>query len=143
MIKCDLSYIVRAVFINGVPCNPQDRSSSQGVVLLEYSYMPIQTLLVGLPLRFITSSIIKHNHLITLQMVPVLALLLSISQACMIQVSLADQVHHVRFILGKVISPLLEYNPNGRVPIEQAFNCQFRDDVQLKAFISSLLKSRE
>ncbi|VDM46337.1 unnamed protein product [Toxocara canis] len=60
-------------------------------------------------------------------MTPALALLLSLSQACMIQISLADRIHHVRFILGKIISPLLEHNPNGSRPIEQTFDCQFWD----------------
>uniref|UniRef100_A0A0M3I884 MLO-like protein n=1 Tax=Ascaris lumbricoides TaxID=6252 RepID=A0A0M3I884_ASCLU len=59
---------------------------------------------------------------------PALALLLSVSQACMIQISLADRIHHVRFILGKIISPLLEHNPNGSRFIENTFDCQFWDN---------------
>uniref|UniRef100_A0A915CAG9 ABC transmembrane type-1 domain-containing protein n=2 Tax=Parascaris univalens TaxID=6257 RepID=A0A915CAG9_PARUN len=61
-------------------------------------------------------------------MAPALALLLSVSQACMIQISLADRIHHVRFILGKIISPLLEHNPNGSRFIENTFDCQFWDN---------------
>ncbi|VDK17543.1 unnamed protein product [Anisakis simplex] len=57
--------------------------------------------------------------------------MLSVSQACMIQISLADRIHHVRFILSKIISPLLEHHPNGSQPIERAFGCQFWDGDEL------------
>ncbi|VDN52444.1 unnamed protein product [Dracunculus medinensis] len=57
-----------------------------------------------------------------------MALILSVSQACMIQVSLADRVHEVRFLLGKIISPLLEHNSKGSKPVEGAFECVFIDE---------------
>lgn len=62
------------------------------------------------------------------QLAPILALILGVSQACMIQVSLANKVHKVRFVIAKILSPLLEHHPNGSAPIEQAFSCQFLDD---------------
>lgn len=46
----------------------------------------------------------------------------------MIQVSLADRVHEVRFLLGKIISPLLEHNSKGSKPVEGAFECVFIDE---------------
>ncbi|MFH4974491.1 hypothetical protein AB6A40_001200 [Gnathostoma spinigerum] len=64
-------------------------------------------------------------------MAPTLAIVLSITQACMIQISLSDRIHAVRFILAKVISPLLLHNPNGSHPIEKAFSCSLLDDDEL------------
>uniref|UniRef100_A0A1I8AB54 G protein-coupled receptor n=1 Tax=Steinernema glaseri TaxID=37863 RepID=A0A1I8AB54_9BILA len=59
---------------------------------------------------------------------PALALALTVSQACMIHVSLDDSVYTIRFLLAKLISPLLEVNREGRYDIEQYFNCEFFND---------------
>ncbi|KAK0394213.1 hypothetical protein QR680_000623 [Steinernema hermaphroditum] len=59
---------------------------------------------------------------------PALALALTISQACMIHVSLDESVYTIRFLLAKLLSPLLEVNREGRYDIEQYFNCEFFND---------------
>ncbi|TMS32369.1 hypothetical protein L596_000218 [Steinernema carpocapsae] len=59
---------------------------------------------------------------------PALALALTVSQACMIHVSLDESVYTIRFLLAKLLSPLLETNREGRYDIEQYFDCEFFND---------------
>uniref|UniRef100_A0AC34RD77 Uncharacterized protein n=1 Tax=Panagrolaimus sp. JU765 TaxID=591449 RepID=A0AC34RD77_9BILA len=59
---------------------------------------------------------------------PGLALILSISQACMIHVTLSESVHTVRFLLAKLVATLLIINKPGRLPLEEYFECEFFND---------------
>uniref|UniRef100_A0A914EJU3 Uncharacterized protein n=1 Tax=Acrobeloides nanus TaxID=290746 RepID=A0A914EJU3_9BILA len=68
------------------------------------------------------------NLLLFCWLCPVLSLLLSISQAFMIYVTLEKSVFQIRFNLAKLISTLLEVNRDGRYPIESFFECEFFND---------------
>ncbi|CAD5209977.1 unnamed protein product [Bursaphelenchus okinawaensis] len=59
---------------------------------------------------------------------PVLALVLSITQAFTIHVTLFDSMYTIRFLLSKLLAQLLEINASGRYPIEQYFGCEFIND---------------
>uniref|UniRef100_A0AC34G6N3 Uncharacterized protein n=1 Tax=Panagrolaimus sp. ES5 TaxID=591445 RepID=A0AC34G6N3_9BILA len=59
---------------------------------------------------------------------PALSLMLSISQACMIHVTLSEAVYTIRFLLAKILSSLLVFNKAGRLPIEEYFGCEFYND---------------
>jgi hypothetical protein len=59
---------------------------------------------------------------------PALSLVLSISQACMIHVTLSEAVYTIRFLLAKILSSLLVFNKSGRLPIEEYFGCEFYND---------------
>uniref|UniRef100_A0A7E4UUJ7 UPF0187-domain-containing protein n=1 Tax=Panagrellus redivivus TaxID=6233 RepID=A0A7E4UUJ7_PANRE len=59
---------------------------------------------------------------------PALSLLLSLSQACMIHVTLSQSVGTIRFLLAKLMSTLLAVNLPGRLPIEEYFECEFFND---------------
>jgi hypothetical protein len=59
---------------------------------------------------------------------PALSLMLSISQACMIHVTLSEAVYTIRFLLAKIFSTLLVFNKHGRLPIEEYFGCEFYND---------------
>lgn len=57
-----------------------------------------------------------------------MSLMLSISQACMIHVTLSEAVYTIRFLLAKIFSTLLVFNKQGRLPIEEYFKCEFYND---------------
>ncbi|CAD5213338.1 unnamed protein product [Bursaphelenchus xylophilus] len=59
---------------------------------------------------------------------PALALVLSITQAFTIHVTLFDSMYTIRFLLSKLLAQLLELNSPGRFPIEHFFGCEFIND---------------
>uniref|UniRef100_A0A914H019 Uncharacterized protein n=1 Tax=Globodera rostochiensis TaxID=31243 RepID=A0A914H019_GLORO len=59
---------------------------------------------------------------------PALALILSITQALTIHVTITESIYTVRFLLVKLLSILLEVNKAGRFSIEQYFECEFFND---------------
>uniref|UniRef100_A0A915CLS1 glucuronosyltransferase n=1 Tax=Ditylenchus dipsaci TaxID=166011 RepID=A0A915CLS1_9BILA len=59
---------------------------------------------------------------------PALALVLSVSQACTIHVTLTESIYTIRFLLAKLLGVLLELNKAGRLPIENFFECEFFND---------------
>lgn len=66
--------------------------------------------------------------LLFLQLCPALALILSITQALTIHVSITESIYTIRFLLAKLLGILLEVNRQGRFPIEQFFECEFFND---------------
>ncbi|KAI1702337.1 hypothetical protein DdX_15519 [Ditylenchus destructor] len=59
---------------------------------------------------------------------PALALILSITQACTIHVTLTESIYTIRFLLAKLLGVLLELNKKGRLSIEEFFECEFFND---------------
>uniref|UniRef100_A0A915PE32 Uncharacterized protein n=1 Tax=Meloidogyne floridensis TaxID=298350 RepID=A0A915PE32_9BILA len=59
---------------------------------------------------------------------PALALILSITQALTIHTSITESIYTIRFLLAKLLNQLLELNRNGRLPIEDYFECEFFND---------------
>ncbi|KAL3100478.1 hypothetical protein niasHT_021925 [Heterodera trifolii] len=59
---------------------------------------------------------------------PALALILSITQALTIHVTVTESIYTVRFLLVKLLGVLLEVNRAGRFSIEQYFECEFFND---------------
>jgi len=68
------------------------------------------------------------NNAEIFKLCPFLALVLSVSQACMIHVTLTEQIYTIRFLIAKLLSGLLELNKKGRLPIEAFFECEFYND---------------
>lgn len=88
---------------------------------------------------YLASFIQLLNDLSIFQLCPGLGLILSISQACMIHVTLSESVDTVRFLLAKLIATLLIINNPGRLSLEEYFECEFfnDDDIVVSTEISS------
>lgn len=57
----------------------------------------------------------------------------------MIHVTLSEAVYTVRFLLAKLLAALILYNPSGRKPIEDYFECEFVNDDDIVVSFSSIL----
>uniref|UniRef100_A0A0N5C9P6 Ion_trans_2 domain-containing protein n=1 Tax=Strongyloides papillosus TaxID=174720 RepID=A0A0N5C9P6_STREA len=60
---------------------------------------------------------------------PILTLILSLAQACMVGVTLSKQIFPVRYVINRVSTTLLHIYPEGRSNLEIIFNCEFYDSV--------------
>lgn len=60
---------------------------------------------------------------------PILTLILSLAQACMLLVTLSKQISPIRYIINRVSTTLLSIYPQGRSNLERFFKCEFYDTV--------------
>uniref|UniRef100_A0A0N5A6B3 G_PROTEIN_RECEP_F1_2 domain-containing protein n=1 Tax=Parastrongyloides trichosuri TaxID=131310 RepID=A0A0N5A6B3_PARTI len=60
---------------------------------------------------------------------PILTLILSLAQACMLVVTLSKQTYPVRYVINRVSTTLLAVHPIGRSNLESFFECEFHDTV--------------